>query len=246
MYKLRGLDPSMQSFPFVGTVQTTFPVEGTSEVLRTQVPRLSVERSQVGNAIFVADAVVSLTELIPVEGNEGSSSNLPQLTNELRWLGDDGNLPPLSIKQIIKSVETLMDNWLWLVYQMHSGNSSMRPALLYQYWLVLQCLRGTTRCPSAVVGALLKVYGTVLFCTDLWKCVKSYTVKRFMIDVGGSLMRLTPGAERLLVFGNAPGFSAVRISDLAKALGLSSDGLIAELNEIVTEEVVSLVYSRLE
>lgn len=249
MFKLRGLDPSMQSFPFSGTVQTTLPVEGTSEVIRSQVPRLSVERLDAGNATFVAGEMVSLIELPQAlvelsrfEGESASSSGVPQLTSDLRWLVDDGNPPSPSVKEIIKSVEKLMDKWLSAVYQMHSGDRAVRLALLYQYWLVSQCLRGTARCSNARVGRLLKVYGTVLFCTDLWKCVESYTVGRFMIDIGGSLMRALPGEDRVLVFGNAPGFAAMRFSDLAGVLDLTVPGLLADLNELMHESLVSLVF----
>jgi len=242
MYKLRGLDPSMQTFPFVGTVQTVLPVLGTSVMVRSQVPRLSVERSEAGDSIFVAGTVVSLAELSPGSGEGGSSFGLPRLGDELRWLNDDGNLPPLSVKQIIESVEELMDRWLWVVYQMESGNRAVRPALLYQYWSVSQCLQKVVCCPDAAVGKLLKLYGTVLFCTDLWKCVESYTVKRFIVDIGGSLMRIKPDTEDLLVFGSAPGFAAVRVSDLARALNMTAGDLLVEMKELMTEELVSLVY----
>jgi len=241
MYKLRGLDPSMQSFPFSGTVLTTSPVDGTREMIEVQVPRLSVERSQEGNATVVAGEWVSLVELTQVGESEGGSSSSPQLTNELRWLSDSGNQPPQSLKQIIKSVELLMDGWLWAVYLMQSGNRVMRPTLLRQYWLVLQCLRGVTRCPSIPLGKLLRLYIVVLFCTDSWKCIESYTVKRFMIDVGGSLLRVTPDTGAL-VLGNAPGFAAMRLSDLAGVLGLTVYDLLVEMEGFAAEELLSQVF----
>lgn len=231
MFKLRGADPSMQVFPFSGTIQTEFPILGT--VVRTQVPRLSVERSLADRCISIAGWEVSLIDDVG-KSADGSSSRQASVSQRS---SDDGFLPPASVKQIIKGSELLLNKWLSVVYQAHSGDSAVRAALFIQYRLVSQWYRRISLCSNSAVDDLLRLYGGVMFLTDSWKCIESYSVKRFYLDIG-----MSPDTRDLLILGDSPGFAAVRVSDLAAALGLTNYALAAMIGGLMTEELAALVY----